>query len=69
MLFRGESPEVMCSGWSENALTNPALFFSRYSRTINASGDNAVTLPINSWRLTKLDVVVLTSRHEAPPNQ
>jgi hypothetical protein len=44
MFFNGDMPLVICSGWSENALRKPALFFSRYSRTMNASRERAVTL-------------------------
>lgn len=44
MFRRGDKPLVICSGWSEKAFTNPAVFFSRNSRTMKASGDNAVTL-------------------------
>lgn len=45
MMFRsGDRPDVMCSGWSVNAFRNPSLFSSRYSRTMNASGEVALTL-------------------------
>lgn len=44
ILLSGDNPLVMCSGWSVNALRNPFLFFSRYSRTMKASRTNGLIL-------------------------
>ena len=44
ILRKGDMPLVMNSGWSEKAFKNPVLFFSLYSRTMNASAEVGVTL-------------------------
>ena len=43
-VLRGDRPLLIRSGESLNALTNPLLFLSRNSRTMNASGARGVTL-------------------------
>lgn len=51
IVFNGNSPLVICSGWSLNALRKPSLFFSRYRRTMNASSDVGVTLSASAARV------------------
>lgn len=44
IFLKGDNPDVMCSGSSENAFKNPFWFLSRYSLVMKAVESNAVTL-------------------------